>query len=129
MMRLAAALAAAASFAFVATALMPHGGTASAQETDSELGAEIYQAQCEPCHGNEGKGDGPAARFLETAPRDLTGGAWMYVEDINVEQVAKIVNDGIAGTEMEPFGELLLEEEMQAVAEYVIARFAAGGSE
>lgn len=119
--RLAGAILAVGSFAFVASAL-PHS-TAPGQE-DMELGAEVYRTQCDACHGPEGKGDGPAARFLETTPRDLTGGAWMYVEEINVEQVAKIVADGIPGTEMEPFGELLLEEEMAAVAAYVIAQFA-----
>ena len=43
------------------------------------------------------------------------------------EQVAALVNDGIANTEMEPFGELLLEDEMTAVAAYVVAEFAGEG--
>jgi len=121
---LIAALAAVASFAFVAGAvsapLVPH----RVQEVDMELGKEIYQSQCEPCHGAQGKGDGPAARFLETTPRDLTSGRWLYVEEATIEQVAGIVKDGIGDTEMEPFGELLLEEEITAVAAYVIAEFA-----
>lgn len=88
------------------------------------LGKEVYQGQCEPCHGEQGEGDGPAARFLETAPRDLTSGRWLYVAEPTIEQVAGIVSDGIRDTEMEPFAELLLEEEITAVAAYVIAEFA-----
>lgn len=86
-------------------------------------GAEVYQVNCEPCHGSEGKGDGPAARFLEAMPRDLTAGGWMYVDEMTVDAVFELVRDGITGTEMEPFEELLYEEEMQAVAEFVIAEF------
>ena len=121
----AAALAAGASFAFVVGAVsMPPTTAHRVQDVDLELGKEIYRSQCEPCHGTEGKGDGPAARFLETTPRDFTVGMWMYVEEVTIEQVAGIVKDGIADTEMEPFGELLLEEEMTAVAAYVIAELA-----
>jgi mono/diheme cytochrome c family protein len=106
-----------ASFSFVADAVSEQ------QEADLELGAEMYRTQCEPCHGSEGKGDGPAARFLETTPRDLTSGHWMYVDATTVDEVARIVSEGIPGTEMEPFEELLLEEEILAVAAYVIAEF------
>ena len=38
----------------------------------AEAGAEIYQANCETCHGTEGKGDGPAAAGLDPQPADLT---------------------------------------------------------
>lgn len=114
---LIAAVLAVASFSFVADAVSEQ------QEADLELGAEMYRTQCEPCHGSEGKGDGPAARFLETTPRDLTSGHWMYVDATTVDEVARIVSEGIPGTEMEPFEELLLEEEILAVAAYVIAEF------
>ncbi len=121
---LAVALAAVASLAFVAGTVSQPLALHPVQEVDLELGKEIYQSQCEPCHGAQGKGDGPAARFLETTPRDLTSGRWLYVEEVTLEQVADIVKDGVGDTEMEPFGELLLEEEIIAVAAYVIAEFA-----
>ena len=122
---LVASLTAVAWFLYAAGAIsQPLVAVHRAQEVDMELGKEIYQSQCEPCHGAQGKGDGPAARFLETTPRDLTSGRWLYVEEATVEQVGGIVRDGIGDTEMEPFGELLLEEEIAAVAAYVIAEFA-----
>jgi len=119
-----AALAALASFVFVAGAVSLPLAPDRGQEIDLELGKEIYQSQCEPCHGEQGRGDGPAARFLESTPRDLTAGRWLYVEEATIEQVAGIVKDGIPDTEMEPFDELLREEEMNAVAAYVIRELA-----
>lgn len=35
-------------------------------------GKGIFQKYCASCHGKEGKGDGPAAFALMTAPADLT---------------------------------------------------------
>lgn len=35
-------------------------------------GAENYAAYCAVCHGKDGKGRGPAAPALKTAPTDLT---------------------------------------------------------
>lgn len=43
---------------------------AFAQEANP--GAGEFQAWCSRCHGLEGKGDGPIAKELETAPPDLT---------------------------------------------------------
>ncbi len=31
-----------------------------------------FEDHCIPCHGDEGKGDGPLAKDLKTRPRDLT---------------------------------------------------------
>lgn len=35
-------------------------------------GQEMFLAYCSPCHGTDGKGAGPAAPALKTAPADLT---------------------------------------------------------
>ena len=32
----------------------------------------MFDSYCTPCHGKEGKGDGPAAKALTKAPADLT---------------------------------------------------------
>ena len=46
---------------------------ASAQESAYvDVGRLEYQANCAACHGPEGKGDGPVAEVLTTAPSDLT---------------------------------------------------------
>ena len=35
-------------------------------------GEAMFKSYCTPCHGAGGKGDGPAALALKTAPADLT---------------------------------------------------------
>ncbi len=37
-----------------------------------EKGRRLYVRHCAPCHGIDGKGNGPAAASLKTAPSDLT---------------------------------------------------------
>jgi high-affinity iron transporter len=40
-------------------------------------GKKLYAAYCSSCHGDTGKGDGPAARSLPAKPADHTSGATM----------------------------------------------------
>jgi mono/diheme cytochrome c family protein len=35
-------------------------------------GSKMYASYCSACHGDKGKGDGPAATAMTPAPRDLT---------------------------------------------------------
>ena len=88
------------------------------------LGEEVYRSQCQPCHGREGKGDGPAARFVDPKPRDLTSGKWQHVREPSVEEIVRVVTNGVPDTGMEPFAELLTDEEIRAVAAYVLEHFA-----
>jgi len=45
-----------------------------ADETSLMRGAELFAINCVPCHGEDGKGTGPVAAFLqERKPADLTG--------------------------------------------------------
>ncbi len=85
-----------------------------------ELGSVVYSEQCEACHGSEGKGNGPAARFLDPKPRDFTSGEWVYTNG-DVESLVAIITAGVDDTGMTPFAELLSEEEMSAVANYVLS--------
>jgi mono/diheme cytochrome c family protein len=43
-----------------------------APATSPASGKEMFKAYCASCHGEKGKGDGPAAGALKTAPADLT---------------------------------------------------------
>lgn len=40
--------------------------------TFSLNGPEMFKTWCASCHGEQGRGDGPAAAALKTAPADLT---------------------------------------------------------
>ena len=43
-----------------------------ASETSPASGKDMYVQYCATCHGKDGKGDGPAAKAMKTAPGDLT---------------------------------------------------------
>ena len=40
--------------------------------TSVSSGREMYRSYCAACHGNDGKGDGPASAALKSSPSDLT---------------------------------------------------------
>jgi len=41
-------------------------------ENNETSGATLYHSYCATCHGQNGKGNGPAASALKTTPTDLT---------------------------------------------------------
>jgi mono/diheme cytochrome c family protein len=43
-----------------------------ARYTRADSGAQMFKSYCAPCHGLDGKGDGPAAPALKAVPADLT---------------------------------------------------------
>jgi len=43
-----------------------------APATNPASGKEMFKTYCASCHGENGKGDGPAASALKTMPADLT---------------------------------------------------------
>ena len=56
----------------------------------TNAGKTLYMQHCVSCHGVEGKGDGPAAARLSTAPADLTkiaarrDGSWPALEVMEI---------------------------------------------
>lgn len=120
-----------AVLAAIAAATLFVGGVSQATSLapgGQSEGAELYKAECQPCHGAGGQGDGPAARFMDSKPRDLTSPEWMYARDRTLEQVIEVVTAGVDDTGMEPFGEILTAEEISAVAAYVLQQFVATDS-
>ena len=115
----------AAGFAFVVAADL-----SAVQEQDAELlerGQTVYTQQCASCHGQEGKGDGSAARFLDPKPRDFTAAEWEHAGEGTVEAIAAVVTNGIDDTAMTPFSDVLSEDQIIEVAAYVVNVLVAGG--
>ena len=54
----------------VLTFLLGVGGAACAESY--HRGIVEYEVACMPCHGIDGRGDGPVAKTLKAAPADLT---------------------------------------------------------
>ena len=42
------------------------------QQTSAASGKEMFALYCAPCHGADGKGNGPAASSMKSMPTDLT---------------------------------------------------------
>lgn len=57
--------------------MQPSKGSAQEEEV-AKAGRPAYEKYCAPCHGPEGKGNGPEAAKLKTKPTDLTQLKRMY---------------------------------------------------
>lgn len=55
----------------------------------------VYENRCATCHGEAGRGDGPAARALAVKPRDYTDAAWQAATS-DAQIRATIVGGGAA---------------------------------
>ena len=63
--------------------------TASAPSpADMKQAEEIFAGRCTPCHGPQGRGDGPASVALTPKPRNFTDPAWQAaVTDDHTEKI------------------------------------------
>ncbi|HLC43441.1 MAG TPA: cytochrome c [Methylomirabilota bacterium] len=59
-------------------------------------GEHLYQRYCAPCHGREGRGDGPLAGSLEPKPSDLTRLRARLGGSYSLDRVAEVI-DGRRG--------------------------------
>jgi mono/diheme cytochrome c family protein len=86
-------------------------------------GRELYGQYCVGCHGEEGDGEGPAARFLDPKPRDLRLGKLKFAgvaagEPPRDEDYLRTIERGLHGTAMPSFA-LLTDGERRALVAYV----------
>jgi mono/diheme cytochrome c family protein len=88
---------------------------------DAEKGHELFKQNCVACHGEGGKGDGPAAAALNPKPRDLTDKAVMSALDD--KKIVEIVQKGGAAVGksalMPPLGSVLNEAQIQDIVAYI----------
>ena len=84
-------------------------------------GEEIYTTNCATCHGENGKGDGPAAAGLDPQPADFTDQAMMM--DMSDGYLFWRVTEGGAfepfNSAMPPWGQSLTEDERWQVISYI----------
>ncbi|MBI4237049.1 MAG: c-type cytochrome [Deltaproteobacteria bacterium] len=113
--------------AIAATPPTAAGGGASAEELNTlrqptpELvakGKELYVARCGTCHGEQGRGDGPAGGAFNPPPRNFTvADGWKLGR--TTSEVMTAVSKGLAGTPMPPFESTLPLADRFAVTHYV----------
>ncbi len=78
-------------------------------------GAELFGQHCVACHGEQGKGDGPASAALTPRPSDLTDTQRM--SELSDEQLIAIIASG--RDSMPGFDKLLSPDQLKLVVEYV----------
>ncbi|MEO6820073.1 MAG: c-type cytochrome [Ginsengibacter sp.] len=79
-------------------------------------GKTIYLASCAPCHGDGGKGDGPASASLNPKPADHTSTAFQAQSD---GAMFYEITAGHAHTAMPPFKAALTTDQRWAVINYI----------
>lgn len=83
--------------------------------------AQTYTALCARCHGEKGDGFGPLATYLDPAPREFTRAAFMNSKPR--ERFEASIKNGVPGTSMPAWGQVLDEAARRAVLDYVFATF------
>jgi len=90
---------------------------------DAKKGDVLFVQKCAVCHGESGKGDGPAQSFLFPKPRDLTAGKFKIRStpsgSLPTDQdLFRTITNGIAGTSMPSWG-AIPEKERWALVRYI----------
>ena len=96
------------------------------------VGRAVYEAHCVRCHGDDGRGDGPASTMQRPLPRDFTSGRYKFRSTpLNTlpltADVAHVIAKGIRRTSMPPYEGKLSPEEIDAAARYVMGFSAKSG--
>jgi mono/diheme cytochrome c family protein len=65
------------SLLLMAVVVVGIGNARMSGKGDVQAGAAIYKQHCLRCHGEQGKGDGPASKILNPKPHDFTGKQFM----------------------------------------------------
>lgn len=117
---------------FVAVAMFTGAGNhARAQQaptgagsSTSTRGKAVYDAHCVECHGQSGKGDGPASMALMPHARDFTSGRYKIrsTETGSLptdDDLARTVRRGLNGTAMPAWDKILSDGDIEAVVQYL----------
>ncbi|MCA9195902.1 MAG: c-type cytochrome [Planctomycetales bacterium] len=91
---------------------------------DYEAGKGLYRQHCAHCHGVTGDGYGPTAKFLNPYPRDFRMGTFKFKSTPvgyrpTDDDLTRIVRNGINGTAMPSFKEMLDSGQIDAIVDYV----------
>jgi len=89
-----------------------------------ERGRAVYFQACSPCHGIRGDGRGPAAAGFDPAPRNFRRGVYKFRTTVSGmlpldEDLERTVREGLPGTEMPRWKNVLSENDIRAVVQYV----------
>jgi mono/diheme cytochrome c family protein len=75
----------------------------------TEATLEVYKAKCQACHMADGNSPLPPLNFAD--------GVWK--SGSSVKEIAKVIEDGVAGTAMLPFKGQVPDDQIEPLARYV----------
>lgn len=84
-------------------------------------GEQLYHSHdpsCATCHGNDGRGSGPMAPYLEPSPADFAAPSMLYAFREHQDYVFWWVSDGVAETPMPAWKDIMSETERWQVITY-----------
>ncbi|MFQ5431497.1 MAG: c-type cytochrome [Nitrospinota bacterium] len=104
--------------------MLPQFAQAELTAEQAEKGKVIYENRCIHCHGVKGRGDGPSSKRLRPKPRNFASGMYKftYTQFGKLPQDSTIftrVSEGLPGTSMQAWKEILKEEEIWEVVAYI----------
>jgi DMSO reductase family type II enzyme heme b subunit len=91
---------------------------------DTTAGKAVYTKWCAGCHGDNGAGDGEAARYMLPHPRDFTGAVYQIRSTASGElptdvDLLRAVDMGLPGTAMPGWKTRLSDRERRDVVAYL----------
>ena len=93
----------------------------TAEAQDRAEGQKYYVTYCSGCHGESGRGDGPAAESLPVKPTNHTDGAVM--KQLSDKFLLEIISKGGASVGKSPFmpawGNQLREKQIRDIVAYL----------
>ncbi|MEX0683501.1 MAG: CopD family protein [Dehalococcoidia bacterium] len=93
------------------------GNPIAADPQSIAMGRSLYTANCQQCHGPDGRGDGPVARDLETPPADFR----IHLPYHKDEFFFHVISNGL--TVMPSFGDRLTEDEIWHLINFLQSEF------
>jgi cytochrome c oxidase cbb3-type subunit 3 len=85
--------------------------------TEERRGEELFQANCAFCHAADGTGLNWIGSFLEPHPRNLTDSEFMV--GMTRQRLAKVIGEGLTGTTMPAWKDVLDAGQIAAVIAYI----------
>lgn len=95
--------------------------TSPALAQSNSEGKKLYESYCSTCHGDKGKGNGPAAQSLPAKPADHTNGAVMnaFSDQFLVEIIAKGGSAVKKSSFMPSWGSALNEKQIKDIVTHI----------
>ncbi|MBN2161712.1 MAG: c-type cytochrome [Pontiellaceae bacterium] len=90
-------------------------------ERQASAGQQLFENYCVSCHGEKLDGRGPVSAMLDPLPRDLTRHQFVASYE---ERFKTSIKDGVKGTAMPPWKDILTDDQIDALLGYIESKSA-----